>query len=730
MSVQAVIPDSGLPDSAKPGASDERTISLAVENMHCGGCLRGVEKALHAVPGVLHARANLSAKRVNIRCDSAQCDVEDAIDALSKAGFKAAPLAEQTDTERQDVDRDYLKRLGVAGFAAANIMLLSVSVWSGAGGDMDETTQSFFHRITALIALPTVVYAGQPFFRSALGALRAGRLNMDVPISLGVILATAMSCFQMFNNSDQVYFEAAVTLLFFLLIGRWLDQRLRTRAQGEAQNLLSLQSGLATTIGADGSHVRVPAHTLEPGDTVLIAAGERVPADGTILSGKSDVDQSLITGESAHVSVGKGTSVYAGTLNLATPFTMRVTAADDMTLLSEIGRLMSNAEQGRAAYRRLADRAAQIYAPAVHILGAATFVGWFIAGAGWEVALTYAIAVLIITCPCALALAVPAVQIAAASRLFRRGIILKTADALERLAESDWVVFDKTGTLTLGRPILLNASEISDTRLRAAAALASASTHPYAKAVVEAAHTRLGNVRVAKDVEEVPGEGLRRKTSKGEERLGAPGWCGVREKTSASLWYRSPTGQKVAFRFSEALRPDAAETVRHLEDRNLGVTLLSGDRAQAVQTMAEGAGIADWRGPVNPAEKIAYLKEQSRDHKVAMVGDGLNDAPALAEAHVSISPATAADITQRAADFVFQGEKLGAVVEAVRVSVRARSLAHQNFAIALAYNTVCVPLAVAGYVTPLVAAIAMSTSSILVTANAVRLAGFGKEVRT
>ena len=730
MSVQAVIPERSLADTRKPDVSQERTISLAVENMHCGGCLRSVEKALYAVPGVLHARANLSAKRVSIRCDASQCDVEDVITALSKAGFKAAPLAEQTDTQKEDVDRDYLKRLAVAGFAAANIMLLSVSVWSGAGGDMDETTQSFFHRIAALIALPTVAYAGQPFFRSALTALRARRLNMDVPISLGVILATAMSCFQMFNNSEQVYFEAAVTLLFFLLIGRWLDQRLRTRAQGEAQNLLSLQSGLATAVGADGSHTRVPAHTLVPGDTVLIPAGERVPADGTILSGKSDVDQSLITGESAHVSIGKGDAVYAGTLNLAGPLTMRVTAADDMTLLSEISRLMSNAEQGRAAYRRLADRAARIYAPAVHLLGAATFIGWFVAGAGWEVSLTYAIAVLIITCPCALALAVPAVQIAAASRLFRHGIILKAADALERLAEADWVVFDKTGTLTLGHPVLLNAAEISDTRLRAAAALASASTHPYAKAVVEAAQTRLGKVRMAKGVEEVPGDGLRRKIAKGEERLGSPRWCGVKEKTSASLWYRSPAGDKVAFRFSEALRPDAAQTVQQLRDRNLGITLLSGDRAQAVRTMAESAGIADWKGPVDPAEKISYLKEQSRSHMVLMVGDGLNDAPALAEAHVSISPASAADITQRAADFVFQGEKLGAVVEAIRVSVRARSLAFQNLTIALAYNTVCVPLAVAGYVTPLVAAVAMSTSSILVTANAVRLAGFGKDART
>ena len=696
--------------------------------MHCGGCLRSVEKAVAALPGVLQVRANLSAKRVTARVFPAQCAEDDLVAALARAGFKAAPMQVDKGSDAGHHERDLLRRVGVAGFAAMNIMLLSVSVWAGESGDMDPVTQAFFHRLSALIALPVVAYSGQPFFRSALAALKGRRLNMDVPISLAVILATGMSCFQMLNGSHQVYFDAAVTLLFFLLIGRWLDQRLRGRAQGEAQNLLSLQCGLATLVSPAGAHRRVAAHDLAPGDEVLVAAGERVPADGVILSAGGAIDQSLITGESEPTPAREGDQIHAGTLNLETPLTLRVTAADDMTLLAEIGRLMANAEQGRASYRRLADRAAEIYAPAVHILGLATFIGWLALGAGWERALTYAIAVLIITCPCALALAVPAVQIAAASRLFRHGILLKSGDALERLAEIDRIVFDKTGTLTLGRPVLLNADEISDEMLKAAAGLAAASRHPYASAVVEAARARLGSVELAAGVEESAGEGLKRFTADGEERLGSASWCDVDGEATASLFYRGTDGSTAAFLFNDALRGDARETVARLQEKGFLPALLSGDRKQAVEQAANAVGIGDWRGMANPADKIAALKERGAGHKILMVGDGLNDAPALAEAHVSMSPAGAADITQRAADLVFQGDRLAPVIEAIQTAIRARSMSFQNFAIALAYNAVCVPLAMSGYVTPLVAAIAMSTSSILVTANALRLgAGSGRK---
>ena len=444
-------------------------LTLAVENMRCGGCIRSVERAAISVAGVRSARANLAAKRVSVAVETGRASEADVIAALSRAGFAAAPMQDTSQHTESSREFALLRRVAVAGFAAMNIMLLSVSVWSGRAGDMDQSLITLFCWLSALIALPTVVYAGQPFYASALSALKGRRLNMDVPISLAIILATGMSLYQTVVGSEQVYFDAAVSLLFFLLIGRYLDEHLRVRARGEAQNLLSLQSGIASLIGEGGSLRPIPAHVLVPGDKVLIGAGERVPADALVLSGSGDIDQSLITGETIPVAVAPGAQIYAGTLNLGSALTVEVTAADSATLLAEIGRLMAAAEQGKARYRRLADRAAQIYAPAVHGLGAATFLGWLIVGAPWQTALTYAIAVLIITCPCALALAVPAVQIAAASRLFRQGIVIKAADGLERVAEADMVVFDKTGTLTLGRPELVNDAAISDEVLESAA---------------------------------------------------------------------------------------------------------------------------------------------------------------------------------------------------------------------------------------------------------------------
>ncbi len=363
--------------AGRDGPPHPVTTVLAVENMHCGGCMRKVETALAAVPGIATARANLSARRVTAVHDAAGVNAADLVEALARAGFRAAELRGGRPRQpTKPVDRDLLKRLGVAGFAAANIMLLSVSVWSGGAGDMTPSVQALFHWLSALIALPTVAYAGQPFFRSAAQALRARRLNMDVPISLGVTLATAMSLYQTTRGSQQVYFDAAVTLLFFLLVGRYLDQRMRARAAGAAANLLGLRGTAATVIRSDGTTERLGARLLEPGMRILTAAGERFAVDGRVLDGRGEVDESLITGETAPRTVAPGAQIYAGTVNLSGSLVTEATATDQNTLLAEIARLMSAAEQARGRYVRLADRAARFYAPAVHILGLVTFLGW------------------------------------------------------------------------------------------------------------------------------------------------------------------------------------------------------------------------------------------------------------------------------------------------------------------------------------------------------------------
>ena len=711
-------------DGITPQGAPLVTTTLAVQGMHCGACMRKVENALGALPGVVSARANLSAARVVAVHRVPQAASADLADALDRAGFKAAELAVDAIDPQRPSDQALLQRTGVAGFAAANIMLLSVSVWSGATGDMMPAVQALFHWLSALIALPAVGYAGTPFFRSATEAIRNRRLNMDVPISLGVLLATGMSLYQTTRGSEQVYFDAAVTLLFFLLVGRYLDQSVRRRAASAAANLLGLRASAATVLQPDGTTLRVGARALKTGMRILTVAGERFAVDGRVVRGEGQVDASLVTGESVPIVVRPGDLLYAGTLNLSGTLEMQATATDENTLLAEIGRLMSSAEQARGRYVRLADRAARCYAPAVHILGLATLLGWLALGHGWQMALTAAIAVLIITCPCALALAVPVVQVAAASRLFAQGVLVKAPDALERLAEVDTIVFDKTGTLTRGEPCLIPNPGLSRAILLEAASLAVASRHPYARAIARAAEAAGMVIRPADGVRETAGLGLEVMTSRGPTRLGSAAWCGVNTFGSdlATVWYRRGDAPAVPLTFEDCLRSDASAVVACLHGAGLRVELLSGDRPGVVSVAASAAGITEWRGEVLPAGKLARLAQlETEGRRVLMVGDGLNDAPALAAAHASLSPANAADIAQTAADAIIQGERLGPVLEAIGVARAANRLALQNFAIAIGYNAVFVPLAVLGQVTPLLAAIAMSASSIAVTANAIRL---------
>ncbi len=719
--------------SAPPSAGDTlpptTTVSLIVENMQCGSCMGRVERALQATPGVASARASLTAKRVAVTFDNRTTEPQKLIDALDRTGYRAAESvgsADESATARAD---DLLRRLGVAGFAAANVMLLSVSVWAGHASDMDQSAADLFHWLSALIAMPAIAYSGQPFFRSALTALRARHLNMDVPISLGILLATGMSLYQTMRGTEQVYFDAAIMLTFFLLIGRYLDEKVRVRARGAAENLLGLKALSANVIGEDGAVRRLATRALEPGMRIQVAAGERIPVDGRVVSGTTHVDTSLITGETVPRRAAFGEMVHAGTVNIDSAVVVEATATVDNTLLADIARLVQSAEQGRGHYVRLADRAARFYAPAVHILGAVTLVGWLVAGAAFEQSLTYAIAVLIITCPCALALAVPAVQVAAAGRLFSKGIIVKATDGLERLSDIDTIVFDKTGTLTRGEPSLANADAIDDATLAAAASLAIASRHPYSRAVVRTARERGLTFAIADGVTEHPGSGLIAASPRGDRRLGSASWVGSppadgADAHVASLWFREGDSTPIALNFEDSLRSDAPAVIAALKQAGFSIVLLSGDRIDPVRAAAQGAGIGDWFAEVRPDGKIARLEAlKSEGRRVLMIGDGLNDAPALAAAHASISPSTAADVSQTASDAVFQGEPLAPVIELLTVARASQRMAIENFAIAIAYNCVSVPLAMAGFVTPLIAALAMSLSSIAVTGNALRLRG-------
>ncbi len=709
------------------GADGLSHLDLMAENIHCADCIRKIEGALSALPDVVTARVNLSHRRIAVAWRPGKIEPRLLAEVVTCLGYPVAPYDPGLlDEKTKAADRELLRCLGVAGFAAGNVMLLSVSVWSGAGGGMDSGTRDLFHWISALIALPAVAYAGRPFFYSAWSALKSHTMNMDVPISLGVLLAAGSGLLETMQGASHVYFDASGTLLFFLLCGRYLDRQARAKARSAAEHLLALTAVGATIIEADGLRRSLPVSALRPGMVVAAAAGERIPTDGSISIGRSELDNSLLTGETMPVAVGPGSKVLAGALNLSAPIEVQVTAAGEDTFLASIARLMAAAEQGRARYVRLADRVARLYAPLIHVLAASTFIGWLLfSRIGFEGSLMTAVAVLIITCPCALALAVPVVQVVASGLLLRRGILVKTPDALERLAAVDTIVFDKTGTLTEGRPQLMNADGITLDALADAAALARHSRHPLAEAVAAAMN---GPFQLATDIVEIPGAGLVGNIGAREIKLGSRALCAMNEAAEddeqMEMWLARPNLPAQRLVFADRPRADAKAAIAELKRRNYRIALLSGDRASVVGRVAGELGIEDWRARCLPADKVAALEGlTAAGRKVLMVGDGLNDAPALAAGFVSMSPASAAAVSQTAADLLFQGRLLGPVPFALRLARLADRLVRQNFALAVVYNLGAVPIAIAGLATPLIAAVAMSSSSLLVTLNALRLRG-------
>ncbi len=704
---------------------------FVVEGLSCPSCIRKVEGALKENPKVGDARLNLSTQRLSVEwANDNHHDPDDSlliIDILKKIGFNAYPLREKKNTSDETELKGLLRAIAVAGFAAANVMLLSVSDWFGA--DMGESTRQLFKWVSALIVLPAAAYAGLPFYRSAWSALRHKRLNMEVPISVAVILACGMSLAQAISGSGETYFDAAIMLLFFLLIGRYLDRKMRASAKSTAQNLVSHQSFFANVLNRDGSITKTMLEHVKIGDSIIVGSGERVPIDGCVIMGKSQIDASLITGETTPEEVCIGSKVYAGTINLGQPIDVKVEHSSGNTTLDEIIHLMENAEQNRAKYVRLADKAAGIYAPLVHLMALLTFLAWFfIAGIGWQSSLITAISVLIITCPCALGLAVPVVQVVASGRLFKAGVLLKSPDGLERLAEIDTVVFDKTGSLTLGTPQVDSFGTAMVKELQIAMTMASRSAHPLSRAFVAFCEAKkISSAEKVEEIEEEAGLGLRAIHEGCEYRLGNRKWCNIGDdhdqvSNHSEIWLVGPNNRTVKFTFKDKLRSDARETIDWFKQNNLDVIILSGDRLPVVMELADHLKVEHYFGEIKPqdkAKKIEELKQQG--HKILMVGDGLNDAPALAAANVSISPSTAADISQTASDFVFLPQGLSSLVDAYKISQKSRRLVFTNFGFAALYNLIAVPFAALGFLTPLAAALAMSGSSIVVILNAMRL---------
>ncbi|WP_132030790.1 heavy metal translocating P-type ATPase [Aquabacter spiritensis] len=696
-------------------------MNLVVENVADATSISEIERGLAALPGVVRARLNYTTHRLTVAW-SEEASAGAVVERLSALGYRAHPFAPRAVDEEAERARWLLRCLGVAGFAAMNVMLLSVSVWAGNVSDITPETRDLFHWLSALIALPAAAYAGQPFFLSALAALRRHTLNMDVPISLGVLLALGMSVVETALHAEHAYFDSALMLLFFLLCGRYFDHAARRKARAEAANVAALRGEFALRLDPAGGTIRVPVQALAAGDLILVPAGERIGADGVVAAGASSVSEPVVTGETLPRLVEAGAPVHAGGLNGTGALTVRVTAGGADTLLDDVQRLLDAALTGRSTYVRLADRIAAAYAPVVHLTALLSAAGWLMLGASLHDAAMIAVAVLIITCPCALALAVPAVQVVATGALFRAGLLVRAPDVLERLAGIDTVVFDKTGTLTLPEPAVRLAPGADAALLPLALRLALSSRHPLASVLARDAADG-----PFPDVTESPGAGISAEVDGVPARLGSLAFCGLALPSglpaTASLIGVRHGARGLVIGIDQVLRADAVEVIAALRARGLNLVILSGDRPEAVAPIAAALGIADARAGLQPGDKIAALAAmKAQGRRVLMVGDGLNDAPSLAAADVSLSPVDAAALTKAQADAEFLGSGLAPVLAAVDGARRAMRRVRENLGLALAYNLVAVPLAIGGYVTPLVAALAMSGSSILVTLNALRMA--------
>jgi len=692
------------------------TFDALVKGAHCAGCLAKIERGVGALPGVASARLNLSTGKLAV-VGGTGLKPDGVLQRLHDLGYEGVPFEAGASLDEDAREGRFLLHcLVVAAFGTVFTMGLTDAIWYG--GDMDVGLRRLFFWLAATVSVPATLYSGQPFFLSAWKVLKQRRTNMDVPISLALVLSLGLSVWQTAEGGGHVYFDAAVMLSFLLLAGRYLDFLLRNKARGAARHLLAMQSVLVRR-QAGGELETVAAADVNPGDRILLTSGERSPVDGVLEDRGTELDLSLVTGESVPVVRAAGAAVNAGSIVTGAPALLRVTARVENSLVADLARLLEAGRQGKSLYVTLADRAARAYVPFVAATALAVLAGWLWTGSGFAHALTNAVTVLIVTCPCALGLAVPAVQVAATGRLFRDGIFVKSGDALERLAEIDHAVFDKTGTLTLGKPVLENCDAIAPAILEQAAGLARASSHPLALALAAAA----GEGPVTPGVIETAGSGLEAPSPTGIQRLGNAAWCNVaHDENGASLWFRDGSAAPVHFIFRDQIRPEIRQMVADLHRRGIVVEMLTGDRSIPAGEIAGQAGIPLWCATVGPKEKAGRLRAlAARGQRVLMVGDGINDAAALALAHVSIAPGTATDISQRTADMVLRGSTLSPLVEALDVARKARRLVVQNFILAGLYNAAAIPLAALGLVTPLVAAAAMASSSLLVTLNALRL---------
>ena len=710
--------------------------SVVFEGMHCAACALTIEEALRKMPGVLSADISAASHRGRIVWSDTRISPSGWMQAAARAGYPAVPASDAFANDRRRVEtRQALWRLGVAGLCMMQVMMYAWPAYVAEPGDLTPEMAQLLRWASWVLSLPVLLFSCAPFFRNALRDLRHRRVSMDLPVALGMGITFAVSSMGTFEPNGifgaEVYFDSFTMFVFFLLTGRWLELRLRDRTAGALEALMNRLPDSVERRGADGVFERVAVRRLSAGDVIRVLPGEAFPADGVILEGRTLADESLLTGESRPLPRDKGGFVIAGSHNLAAPVVVEVELTGGQTRFAQIVALMESASTSKPELAQLADRIAKPFLLLVLLAAGGAGAYWWSHDPGH--ALMVAVAVLIVTCPCALSLATPAAMLASAGSLARNGVLVRRLQGLEALASVDAVVFDKTGTLTrdafaLGEVHTRQGISREDA-LAMAAALAKHSLHPVSRALSSAGQG--GAQYAVQEIRETAGQGVSGRLCLGDNaasavmaRLGSARFCEVDAPVTSALHacLSDDQGWVATFELQEDLRPDAHATVAALMAQGVKVYLLSGDLPESAARVARQAGIDNSQGGCTPQDKLVFLRHlQSQGHHVAMVGDGLNDGPVLAGAHVSFAFGQAVPLAQAQSDLVVLGDRLGVVAQTLVHARRTLGIVRQNLWWAAVYNAVCVPLAVAGWLPAWLAGIGMALSSLLVVLNALRL---------
>lgn len=710
---------------------------LAVEGITCAACAWLIERQLKKCPGVLKVDTNLSQHRVQIQWDATKVALSTLLHEVAKIGYRAFPF--QPDTQElllREESRQALRRLGVAGLGMMQVMMYAVALYAGAFEGIEDVYRDFLRWVSFAVTTPVVLYAAQPFFRACVRDLAAGQLGMDVPVSLAITAAYFNSIWATWFQTGEVYFDSVCMFVFFLSVGRYTEMRARHRSDFATRTLLRLVPEVALRLEKD-EETFVPVRSLRVGDRLRIKPGETIPVDGVVVEGVSSVDESMLTGESTPKAVVVGERLIGGTQNIESPLVMEARQVGPETVLSTIVALLDRAQSEKPALVGLADRVARVFVIMVLALAGLTFVAWWMIAP--EKAIWVTLSVLVVTCPCALSLATPAALAGATSGLARIGFLATRGHVLESLAKATHVLLDKTGTLTKAELETVESVFVGElepsSSLALACALESASEHPIAKAFLRATDT--ASSLEVQELSATPNLGVEGRWEGRRVRIGQPSYVSelwqeeglqppeqVLLKRKEALWILmgDENGPLAWFALEDQLRPEAKKFVHELKAQGLQVELLSGDPSPAVQRVARELNIETAQGGLTPRGKLERVRElEAEGAVVVMVGDGVNDAPVLAAAQVSIAMGGGADLAKITADAVLLGDDLSLLTDGLRWARQTRRVIRQNVTWALAYNLCALPLAALGWVPPWLAALGMSASSLLVTVNALRL---------